>query len=500
MAGFTPLTFTQIRQLLATTYAAQATVPANDAPGSTLGSMWNAESLAFLLAQAAAIRAQTIARLANCVGADVDSFVAPFGVTRLAATFASGGVLCTTASPVSSQLVVPVGGIVNAANGLLFTIVADTTNPAYSQSAGGYVIAPGGSTVTVTVQCNTAGTVGNVQANQIIAVYGGSASVAMPAVTVTNPSAFTNAINNESDAALKARFTLRLSSGVVATDNALASAVTGTQAGLTYSIGDQLLAQVPSPLAPLLGQSLAGSLAATTYYVKTTYTGSSGETLASVESSYSVAVNNVLVVQSPAVMPGATGYNVYVSTATGTETKQNASPVAIGTAWTEPTTGLISGAALPSSNTTVGPITAPSYVTIPVNVLGQGTGPSTTLVNLVQSNVNAVRSAGITVFVIAPTLVTVAVSATLVYTPAIVAAGTQAGVKSAVMTAVQNFINGIGLDPAGATTYCGFIDVGMAIRNVPGVLRVDNLQINSGTADVSAGFAKQLVAGTVTLS
>lgn len=499
--GFTPIGFTAARQSLATTYAAQAAIPANDAPGSTLGSMWNAAALLMMQAQAPNVRAQIIARLATCTGGDVDSFVAPFGITRLAATAATGGVLCSTASPTSSQLVVPVGGQVQAASGLTFTIIADTTNAAYSQSAGGYVIAPGGSSVTATVQCNTAGIVGNVQANQITTLYGGVSSATITGIsTVTNPAAFTNAINNESDAALKARFTLRMSSGVVATGNALASAVLATQAGLTYSIGDQLLAQALTPTMTALGSSAGGSLAATTYFAKITGVGSSGETLPSSEASYAVPANSVLTVASPISSPGIDHYNVYVSTSTGTETKQNASPIALGASWTMPTTGLIAGAAMPTANTTVGPITAPGYVGVPLNVLGQSTGPSTTLVNNVQGALNAVRSGGITVVAVAPSLTTVAVSATLVYTATVTALGTQSVVKTNVSTAIQTYLNNIGMDPAGGTMYAGYIDVGMAIRNVPGVQRVDNLLLNSGTADISAGFAKQIVSGTITLS
>lgn len=109
---------------------------------------------------------------------------------------------------------------------------------------------------------------------------------------------------------------------------------------------------LPSPAAPTTGTTAGGTLAATTYYVKTTYVNAMGETLASAEATQAALVNTLLTVTSPAAQSGATGYNVYVSTATGTETKQNATPIAIGTDWTEPTTGLISGAALPSSNTT----------------------------------------------------------------------------------------------------------------------------------------------------
>jgi len=107
------------------------------------------------------------------------------------------------------------------------------------------------------------------------------------------------------------------------------------------------------PTAPVLSQSAAGSLSATTYFTETTYlTSDNRETLPSPESSKAVSANNVLGVASPAAQTNAVSYNVYVATTAGTETKQNASPIALGTAWTEPTSGLIAGTALPSSNLT----------------------------------------------------------------------------------------------------------------------------------------------------
>lgn len=107
------------------------------------------------------------------------------------------------------------------------------------------------------------------------------------------------------------------------------------------------------PVNGALTQTVAGALAGATYFVRSTYVNSAGETLASPETSLAVSANNVLNVASPAASVGATGWNVYVSTATGTETRQNgANPIAIGSPWVEPNTGLVAGAALPGANTT----------------------------------------------------------------------------------------------------------------------------------------------------
>lgn len=91
------------------------------------------------------------------------------------------------------------------------------------------------------------------------------------------------------------------------------------------------------------------SIPATTYTVYVTYTGAFGETEVSGSTVHAVASTaNVITVTSPAASTGATGWNVYVFSSTlggvayelqnGTGT-----PIAIGTNWTEGTTGLVSG-------------------------------------------------------------------------------------------------------------------------------------------------------------
>jgi hypothetical protein len=109
----------------------------------------------------------------------------------------------------------------------------------------------------------------------------------------------------------------------------------------------------PPVAAPSLSKVAGGALAAATCYVRTTYVTASGETAASLEASLAVPASNLLVVASPPadVAALAIGWNVYASsTAAGAETLQNGTtPIAIGTAWTELTSGLVAGTALPQA-------------------------------------------------------------------------------------------------------------------------------------------------------
>ncbi len=136
---------------------------------------------------------------------------------------------------------------------------------------------------------------------------------------------------------------------------------------------------VLSPINPTLSSISGGGLSAHKYGAQNTYTNSLGESLAGPTASLSVAANNLLVINSPPPQNGATGWYPYVnilgtpgrfraglnSAALNTRalngngvlpvvarTRQvTTGPIAIGTNWTEPTTGLIAGVPLPTTNT-----------------------------------------------------------------------------------------------------------------------------------------------------
>ena len=108
------------------------------------------------------------------------------------------------------------------------------------------------------------------------------------------------------------------------------------------------VAAISAPTNGTLTSTVAGALAATTYYVKSTWVTATGETAVGNETSVAVLINKVLNVAAPGSAPtGATGWNVYVSNTagggSGQETLQNSTPIALGTAWVEPNTGLVAG-------------------------------------------------------------------------------------------------------------------------------------------------------------
>lgn len=168
-------------------------------------------------------------RLATSSGNDVDTFVNDFGLTRLPAVAATGQVLFARYTT-AMQAQIPVGATVVTADGTqTYTVIADTTQPAYSASLGAYVIAPGASSATATVKAVNTGTQGNVSANTITVI-----STAIPYVdTVTNSLPFASGENAETDAALRVRFVAYMASLSKATLQAIINAVLALQVGAT---------------------------------------------------------------------------------------------------------------------------------------------------------------------------------------------------------------------------------------------------------------------------
>jgi hypothetical protein len=249
-----PLTLAQIQLTITTGYNAAAvangSLIADTGAGSSFGPAFNAVAFAIFQQQNQILYVAAISRLATIPAnqngtpnPDVDSFVAPWGFTRLGASASSGLATFSTPSNVLVQIVVPVGAIVQTPGGLQFAVIADPNNTAYNAGLNGYPIIVSTSSVNATVQCLTTGTIGNVQAGQITQLFGGVGATQIPAPVnaVTNTLAFTNGINFESDAALKARFTSGQSTGRNAgTGFAVRAAALGVQPGLIVSYGDRI--------------------------------------------------------------------------------------------------------------------------------------------------------------------------------------------------------------------------------------------------------------------
>jgi hypothetical protein len=92
----------------------------------------------------------------------------------------------------------------------------------------------------------------------------------------------------------------------------------------------------------------SGSLPSGTYFVRWTYVGAGGESLPSPESVVKISATGSLVVNAPvSPPPTATGWNVYIGSNSGGETRQ--ASLAAFTAYTQ-SAGLATGSSVPASN------------------------------------------------------------------------------------------------------------------------------------------------------
>jgi len=205
--------------------------------GSTLRAVLEANASVALWLQWLILQVLQMTRAATSAGADLDTWMADFSVTRLPAVAASGTVTFSRFAAVSSALI-PDGTDVRTADGTeTFTIYADPTNAAYSSAQNGYLIAAGIASLDVPVAAVTAGSAGNVQAGAVSLIV-----AALPGVdTVVNAAPFQNGLDAESDAALRARFQNFLASLSRATTTAVGYAIASIQQGMQYTIQENVV-------------------------------------------------------------------------------------------------------------------------------------------------------------------------------------------------------------------------------------------------------------------
>lgn len=232
MANITTQDFTTLVRNQVTAIQGAARVLVDLTVGSILRAIVEANAAVVLWLQGLILQLLAITRAATSSGADLDSWVADFGLTRLAAVAASGQVTFSRFTP-TQQAVVPIGTTIQTGDGSQqFAVTLDATNPAYSASLGGYVLAAGVGSINIPVAAATSGVGGNVSAGQI-----NTLTQALPGVdTVSNAAAFINGTDAESDTALRIRFIAYVASLSKATKGAIGYAITALKQGVTYTL------------------------------------------------------------------------------------------------------------------------------------------------------------------------------------------------------------------------------------------------------------------------
>ena len=171
-------------------------------------------------------------RAATSQGDDLDTWMADFGLARMPPSKADGLVTFGRYTQGFAALIPP-GVVVATLDGAQnFIVQKDTTNAAWSDEQGGYVLAAGIAAVTVPAAASIAGAAGNVQAGAV-----GLLTQAVPGVdSVTNAAAFAGGLDAEIDADLRIRFQNFLATRGHATRQAVAAAIAGVRQGLNWTI------------------------------------------------------------------------------------------------------------------------------------------------------------------------------------------------------------------------------------------------------------------------
>jgi len=224
--------FTTLVRDQATAVQAKANSLIDFTIGSVLRSIVESNGGVGLWLQSLILQVLALTRAATSSGSDLDTWMADYGLTRLASTAAVGNVTYSRFTPTTSAMI-PIGSRVQTSDFTqTFVVTVDTSNPAYSSSVGGYIIPATVSSVTVSVAAQAASTGGNVQANTV--------SVILDAVigvdTVNNPLAFSGGTDGESDGAFRVRFVNYLASLARGTVAAIKFAISNVQLGIKSSI------------------------------------------------------------------------------------------------------------------------------------------------------------------------------------------------------------------------------------------------------------------------
>jgi len=197
--------------------------------GSVLLAVGQATSGVALWLQGLILQAMALTRAATSSGPDLDSFFSQFGWSREAAVVASGQETFGRYTPTNQADISPGATVTSSDGTVIFTVIADTTNANYNAPLGYYIIPVGQASAQITVQCSTAGTIGNLALGAL-----NTLGTAIPGVDyVTNAAAFSNGVAAQSDSAARVSFVLWIASLEAATFAAVMNAITSVGQNIT---------------------------------------------------------------------------------------------------------------------------------------------------------------------------------------------------------------------------------------------------------------------------
>ena len=228
--------FTALVRIQAAAVGASARTLIDVSVGSVLRAVLEANASVALWIQWLIMEVLSTTRAATSSGADLDSWVADFGLARLPAVAAHGYARFGRATP-GLATAIPVGALIRTgatSSAQSFQVVANAAQAFWTGS--GYALAATATEILVPIQAVTPGRAGNVQAGVLQTL-----STAIPGVdAVTNDYAATGGLDAETDAALRVRFGSFIDSRTRATEQAVIFAIQSVQQGLQFTISERV--------------------------------------------------------------------------------------------------------------------------------------------------------------------------------------------------------------------------------------------------------------------
>ena len=194
--------FSQLIEDMSAALQSSATTLIDVSVGSVVRAIFEANASVVLWLQWLILRVLQCTRASTSIGADLDSWMLDFGLSRLPAVASTGIVTFSRFAP-NLAATIPVGSIVKTSDGSLsFSVTEDDTLSIWQPASSGYIIPGGVPSADLPVMCITYGSIGNVLSDTIIVI-----SASLPGVDqVNNADPLSNGVDAETDQAFRSRF------------------------------------------------------------------------------------------------------------------------------------------------------------------------------------------------------------------------------------------------------------------------------------------------------
>jgi uncharacterized phage protein gp47/JayE len=224
--------FSQLVQDMGAVLQSSATSLIDVSIGSVTRALFEANAGIALWMQWLILQVLQTTRASTSTGADLDSWMADFGLTRLPAS-PSSGVVTFLRYATNLPASIPEGTVVKTVDGSLsFSVVASEAISIWNVASSAYVLPADIATATIPVICNQPGTKGNVVSGSITTI-----ASSLPGIDqVTNLAPFTAGQDAETDILFRARFVEYLAALSRATPMAIQSAVSNVRQSLVMSL------------------------------------------------------------------------------------------------------------------------------------------------------------------------------------------------------------------------------------------------------------------------